>query len=284
MLPEERRRRILRALDGLPLVRMTDLAGELGVSLETVRRDVVALDREGVVRRVYGGITRVKPEAHEPPYERRRNLNLLAKRAMAQLAVSLLESGGTLVMDVGTSVLEVAAALPSDFAGRVLTNSLFVAQELASRPAVSVLVSGGELRAEDLALSGPVTEAFFGSFYADRAILGSGGIDLAAGLTDYYPNEVAVRQAILRHAAEAYVLADSSKLGHIALQQVCALTEVTAVITDDRADPELVAELSQQGVRVLVAEIDDASGDSVGGDATALVVASAPSAHRDRSA
>jgi DeoR/GlpR family transcriptional regulator of sugar metabolism len=284
MLPEERRRRILRALDGLPLVRMTDLAGELGVSLETVRRDVVALDREGVVRRVYGGITRVQPDAHEPPYERRRNLNLSAKRAMARLAASLLDSGSTLVMDVGTSVLEVAAALPPDFAGRVLTNSLFVAQELASRPAVSVMVSGGELRAEDLALSGPVTEAFFGSFYADRAILGSGGIDLAAGLTDYYPNEIAVRQAILRHAAEAYVLADSSKLGRIALQRVCALTEVTAVITDDGADPELVAELTQQGVRVLVAEVGDQAGDDAGGGTPSLAAAAASSARRDRSA
>jgi DeoR/GlpR family transcriptional regulator of sugar metabolism len=203
---------------------------------------------------------------------------------MARLAASLLDSGSTLVMDVGTSVLEVAAALPPDFAGRVLTNSLFVAQELASRPAVSVMVSGGELRAEDLALSGPVTEAFFGSFYADRAILGSGGIDLAAGLTDYYPNEIAVRQAILRHAAEAYVLADSSKLGRIALQRVCALTEVTAVITDDGADPELVAELTQQGVRVLVAEVGDQAGDDAGGGTASLAAAAASSARRDRSA
>jgi DeoR/GlpR family transcriptional regulator of sugar metabolism len=95
--------------------------------------------------------------------------------------------------------------------------------------------------------------SFFEGLFADCAFLGSGGVDAAAGLTDYHLDEIAVRKVQIAHSAQRFVLADSAKLGHVAVGRVCALDEITAVITDDDADERTVASLRTAGVEVLVA-------------------------------
>jgi DeoR family fructose operon transcriptional repressor len=255
-LPEQRRLRIVAELQAQDAVRADALARRFGVSAETIRRDLLSLEEQGLARRVYGGALRPVSRAFEPPYEQRRVANLERKRAMAALAATLIAPGETLVFDVGTSVAEVARALAHDqVAGRVLTCSLLVAEELAGRPGIEVVVSGGTVRGGDLACSGPTAEAFFSRYFADRAFLGSGGVHPRAGLTDYHLAEIAVRQLIIEHSRECYVLADSTKIGHIAVGQVCPLDALTAVITDSDADPAVVRELEQAGVEVLVAPV-----------------------------
>jgi DeoR/GlpR family transcriptional regulator of sugar metabolism len=255
-IPEERRLEILDQVRTRLLVRADELALRFGVSVETIRRDLLTLEREGLVRRVYGGATRATTEDYEPPFETRRTQHLEAKRAMGLLAASLVEPGDTLVLDIGTSVAEVAKALSADYRGKVLTNSLLAAVELSGRERVEVIASGGSLRAGDLACSGPHAEAFFSAYHVDKAFLGSGGVHLDIGLTDYHPAEVYSRQIIIKHAAETYVMADSSKLGRIALAEVCPLDTLTAVITDDQADPDLIGSFQQFGVTMLVAPTD----------------------------
>lgn len=256
-MPEERRLAIAAAVRRQPLVRAGALADQFGVSVETVRRDLLVLEHKGILERVYGGARGVPVRSFEPPVGERRLRELAAKKAMAAIVVSMLSPGNTVILDVGTSVAEVARQLPWDFRGRVLTPSLPVAAALDGHEGIEVLVCGGQLRRGDMALSGPQAERFFGDFYVDKAILGSGGIHAGAGLTDYYPAEVAVRQTILEHAAEAYVLADATKVGHVALCKVCELRDLTAVITDWRVAPEAAADLEAAGATVLVADVDD---------------------------
>lgn len=256
-IPEERRLAIATAIRRQPLVRAGELAHQLGVSVETVRRDLMALENQGVLERVYGGARGVPVRTFEPPVGERRLKELAAKRAMATLMVSMLSPGNTVILDVGTSVGEVARQIPWDFRGRILTPSLPVAAALDGHEGVEVLVSGGQVRRGDMALSGRQAERFVGDFYVDKAVLGSGGVHALAGLTDYYPAEVAVRQVILGHAAESYVLADATKVGHVALCKVCDLREVTAVVTDSRVTPEALAELEAAGATVLVADVDE---------------------------
>ncbi len=259
-IPEERRLAIAAAIRRQPLVRVGELSASFGVSAETVRRDLVALENQGVLERVYGGARGVPARTFEPPEHERRRRELPAKRAMASLVVSLLSPGNTIILDVGTSVTEVARQLPWDFHGRVLTPSLPVAAALDSHPGVEVLVTGGQMRRGDMALSGRQAERFLGDFYVDKAILGSGAVHATAGLTDYYPAEVAVRQIILQHAAETYVLADATKIGHVALCKVCDLQEVSAVVTDSRVTERLLAELRVSGATVLVADVEAHAG------------------------
>ena len=182
---------------------------------------------------------------------------MAAKRAIARRAAALVEPGETVVIDVGTTALEVARALPASFGGRVLTNSVPVAMELSGRREVEILLCGGQVRHGDGACSGAHAEAFFAEFYADKAFLGSGGVHAEAGLTDYYPSEVVVRRTIIGHTAACYVLADSSKLGTIAVHRVCPLDRVTAVLTDDQGESSAHQALANAGVTVLRASVTE---------------------------
>jgi DeoR/GlpR family transcriptional regulator of sugar metabolism len=127
--------------------------------------------------------------------------------------------------------------------------------ELSGRGDIELLLCGGQIRPGDGACSGAHAEAFFAEFYADRAFLGSGGVHPEAGLTDYYPSEVVVRRTIVAHTAKSYVLADSSKLGVIAVRRVCQLDQLTAILTDDVENPEASAALAAEGVTLLQAEV-----------------------------
>src|ERR1700735_475976 len=233
MLPTQRRQAILAQVREQAAVSAEDLSRQFAVSVETIRRDLRRLQRAGLLERVYGGAARPSGRSSEGSFAARSGRHTERKRAIAALAASLVEPEETIVIDIGTTALEVARALPATFRGRVLTNSVPAAMELTGRADIEGVLSGGQVRPGDGACSGAHAEAFFAEFYADRAFLGSGGLHPQAGLTDYYPAEVVVRRTIVAHTAKNYVLADSSKLGVIAVRRVCELNQLTAILTDD---------------------------------------------------
>ncbi len=249
MLPTQRRQAILAEVRQTKAVSAEELARRFGVSLETIRRDLRGLRDRGLLERVYGGALSVR--STEGDFATRSTLNAPRKLAIAQLAATLVEPEDTIVIDIGTTALEVARALPESFRGRVLTNSVPAAMALADREEIDLLLCGGQVRHGDAACYGAQAEAFFADFYADKAFLGSGGVHAQAGLTDYHPPEVATRRTIIAHAAASYVLADSSKLGAIAVHRVCPLSRVTAVLTDPDAEAAATQELTDAGCTVL---------------------------------
>jgi DeoR family transcriptional regulator, fructose operon transcriptional repressor len=260
MLPTQRRQAILAEVRQHSAVAADDLAREFDVSVETIRRDLRDLQQKGLLDRVYGGATQPAGRSSEGSFAARSTRHIAAKRAIAGLAATLAEPGETIVIDVGTTALEVARALPASFHGRVLTNSVPAALELSAREHVEVLLCGGQVRGGDAACSGATAQAFFEEFYADRAFLGSGGIHPEAGLTDYYPAEVVVRRTIIAHTAACYVLADSSKLGAIAVHRVCPLDRVTAVLTNDAADPGACQAIQAAGAELRIASAEQQQG------------------------
>jgi DeoR family transcriptional regulator, fructose operon transcriptional repressor len=251
MLPTQRRQAILAEIRTQSAVSAEVLARRFGVSVETIRRDLRGLQDQGLLERVYGGATRPPGRSSEGSFAARSVRHIGRKRAIAALAASLVEPDDTVVIDVGTTALEVARALPAAFRGRVLTSSVPAAMELSARDGVELMLAGGHVRHGDAACSGAHAEAFYADFYADRAFLGSGGVHPAAGLTDYYPAEVVARRTIIAHTAASYVLADSSKLGVIAVHRVCPLDRIAAVITDGEENPGAYAELDDSGVELL---------------------------------
>ena len=252
MLPTQRRQAILAEVSERSAVAADELAREFDVSVETIRRDLRNLQRQGLLDRVYGGATRPAGRSSEGSFAARSTRHIEAKRAIAALAASLVEPGETIVIDVGTTALEVARALPPAFHGRVLTNSVPVAMELAARDEIELQLCGGQVRPGDAACHGARAESFFAEFYADKAFHGSGGVHARAGLTDYHPPEVVTRRTIIAQSADSYVLADSSKLGAIAVHRVCALSRITAVLTDYQASPEITEALTEAGCTVLI--------------------------------
>jgi DeoR family fructose operon transcriptional repressor len=257
MLPTQRRQAIITQVRQQAAVSAEDLSGQFAVSVETIRRDLRTLRDAGLLERVYGGATRPSGRSSEGSFAARSARNIERKRAIAAIAASLVEPEETIVIDIGTTALEVARALPGAFRGRVLTNSVPAALELSGRDGIELLLSGGQVRPGDSACSGAHAEAFFAEFYADRAFLGSGGVHPEAGLTDYYPAEVVVRRTIVAHTAKNYVLADSSKLGVIAVRRVCELDQVTAVLTDDTENADAAAALDAAGVTLMRAEVPE---------------------------
>lgn len=248
MLPTQRRQAILTEVRQTRAVSAEELARRFGVSLETIRRDLRGLRDQGLLTRVYGGALSVR--SSEGDYATRSSLHGPRKQAIARLAATLVEPADTIVIDIGTTALEVARALPEAFRGRVLTNSVPVAMVLANREEIELLLCGGQVRHGDAACYGAQAEAFFADFYADKAFLGSGGVHAQAGLTDYHPAEVTTRRTIIAHAAASYILADSSKLGAIAVHRVCPLDTITAVLTDPEASAEAVDVLTAAGCTI----------------------------------
>lgn len=233
MLAAERHRRMTEALRVSRIVSTEEFSRLLGVSPETVRRDLVALERTGVLVRVHGGATiDTDTVGEEAPFAERSAERHETKSRIGKLAAEQVFPGQTLIFDVGTTVLEVARALPNSFRGTVATCSLLVAAELAGRTGVEVLVSGGRVRGGDLACSNHQALEFFSNIRADVAFLGSGGLDADAGLTDFHIDEAATRKTILAGTAKSYVLADATKFGRVAPHRICGFDRVEAVITD----------------------------------------------------
>lgn len=253
LLPAERYARIQEMVRMSSLVRVEAVADDLGVSLETVRRDVLFLEAHGLLRRVYGGVANIADHSTEPSFDSRVGVYPEAKRAMGIAAADLIAPGATVVFDLGTSVSEVARNLNPAFVGRVITTSLVVAAELASRAGIELVVTGGVVRAGDLAVSGTLAREAIERYFSTIAFIGSGGVDLSGGLTDYHSEEAAIRRAIIARSAEVWILADSSKFGIVAPVLVSDLTNIRGIITDGRLDGAVAEAYERAGIRVLVA-------------------------------
>jgi DeoR family fructose operon transcriptional repressor len=255
VLPAERYERINRALQVAHVVSTEDLARSLAVSIETVRRDLVLLDKQGQLRRVHGGAASTSQDllGEEPSFTDRSTGRHAAKAAIGRAAADLVRPGQTVVLDIGTTALEVARALPLSFRGTVATCSLLVAAELAGRPNVDVLVSGGRVRAGDLACSNSQALTFFSDLHADIAFLGTGGVSLDAGVTDFHIDEVATRRLILANSTLSFALAHAEKLGVTAPHRVCGLDALSGLITDGASDGAITDTISQAGGIVIAA-------------------------------
>ncbi|RMI38280.1 DeoR/GlpR family DNA-binding transcription regulator [Streptomyces triticirhizae] len=255
MLPAERHRRITAAVNQAGTLSTEALAAELGVSAETVRRDLAQLESRGALSRVHGGAAALSVArgltGEEAPFDERTRAGVEAKAAIGRAAAGLVSPGMTVVIDLGTTAVQVARALPADFRGLVATASLLVAGELAGRPGVEVLIPGGRVRGGDLACSGPGAVAFFDGLNADLAFIGSGGVTAEAGVTDFHYDEIATKTAILRRSARTYVLADASKHGRIAPHRVCDLDGCAGVVTDLVGDQALAEAVGRAGGAVI---------------------------------
>jgi DeoR family transcriptional regulator, fructose operon transcriptional repressor len=254
LLPVARHDAIVTLLNGASTVSTDELANQLGVSLETVRRDLALLEGRGELRRVHGGAARVRGgTGEEPPFAERSVINHQAKADVGRIAAGLVEDGQTVVIDIGTTAVEVARAIAGDFRGTVVTSSLLVAAELATRPNVDVLVSGGRVRRGDLACSNAHAKALFTDLYADIAFVSSGAVDASVGLTDYHPDEVDIRRTVIANSARSYILADSSKLDRVAPHRVCDLASVSGLITEADTSAAVAAAVHESGGVVLSA-------------------------------
>lgn len=258
MLAEERQQKIAEILRQRGTLRVVDLADQFSVSRETIRRDLAELEAQGLGRKVHGGVVLDHPRSAEPSYSDRAVSEVAAKRAIGRAAAAMIQDGESVLLDLGTTTLEVARHLKGRRNITVLTNSLPAAMALVEEPGVTVFLTGGQLRPGDLSLSGSRAKDALNDFYVDRAVVGAGGLGVETGLTDYHVEEAAVRRLMIQRAHQVMVVADHTKFGVTAFASVCRADEIDHIVTDAAVDAHYVEALESAGVSVVV--VDAAEG------------------------
>ncbi len=246
---QTRHQMIMQALRQHSPVLVGELAAALDCSEMTVRRDLESLEREGGLRRVHGGAASVFLSAEETPYGIRALEASEAKATIGAAAAGLLSDGETVILDGGTTAMEVARAL-SNRRMTVMPLALRPVFELHEYPGIKLLLPGGEVRPGELSLTGSLTEPAFAMLRFDTCIMGPCGIDAKAGITTHLLAETAVKRAAAKAAQRVIAVADSSKLGRVAFGHVCDLDDIDIVLTDAGADPQVVDALRMAGVDV----------------------------------
>mgnify|MGYP001964255622 len=258
MLQEARIHRIKALLATFGQVSTERIAQDLGVSRETARRDVLALEAEGRLRRVHGGVVCVVDEGREPPLAVRQAVRAKEKRAIARAAVRLVQPGHTLLIDAGSTTTLLAEELSSMSGLTLVTNGLNVALKLAGaeggRSANQIILLGGSINAELAATHGDITVAEIHRYHADIAFTSPVGISAQHGATSFEQSEAAIARAMTAQARRVVILADHSKIGQHSRLTYRSLADIDAVITDARARTlPALAEMRAAGAEVVLA-------------------------------
>lgn len=248
----QRREAIGRRLASAGEVEFETLAREFSVSEMTIRRDAEFLEGKGLARRVRGGIISVKGRAFEPAFETRQDAAFLAKQAIALRTVQLLSEDEVVIMDSGSTVLEVAKEVRRvGLRLTVITPSLLAALEVVRVPASHVIVTGGSLRPGELSLVGAEAEAAFADLNCDTFIAGVAGLDAVRGLSEYNRDEARVKTAAFSSARRVVLVADESKLGRVHLVSLLPLSELDVLVTDATPKNPAVRACLDAGVQVI---------------------------------
>jgi DeoR/GlpR family transcriptional regulator of sugar metabolism len=251
MLTAERRDLLLDRLRVDGRIVAKDLAEELGLSEDTLRRDLRDLAAAGLCQRVYGGALPASPALVD--YGRRVDVEPASKERVAARAATLIETGMTVILDGGTTTLAVARALPRTLACTVVTHSPTIAVALLDHAAAEVLLLGGRLFKHSAVTCGAQAVEAAQLVTADLFLLGVTGVHPSTGLTTGDADEAAMKRALAGRAAETYVLASAEKLGAASPFRVLPLAEVTGIVTDARRSDPTIRRLTRAGVRVLTA-------------------------------
>jgi DeoR family transcriptional regulator, fructose operon transcriptional repressor len=253
MYAAERQQRIIAQARRAGRVEVAALADVLGVAAETVRRDLTALERRGSLRRVHGGAIPVERLEIEPTLATRTGRLTEVKRRIAARALDELPSGGSIILDAGSTTQAVADLLPPDIDLTVLTNSLAAATVLASHPGIRLYLLGGRVRGTTGAAVGDWATGALEGVVVDVALVGTNGLSVARGLTTPDQSEALVKRAMVGAARKCVVLTDSSKTGDDHLHRFAQLADIDVVITDIDIDEDLVAEIRSAGPEVVTA-------------------------------
>ena len=252
MLKPDRLAAILEQLANAGSVDVAQISATLAVSPATLRRDLDALQKQGLLVRTHGGAV-ANGVGLELPLRHRAARRQPQKQAIGRMAATLVPEGAVVGMTGGTTVTEVARALESSAGITVVTNALNIAAELVLRPSLHVVVVGGAARHASYELVGPAAELIVERYHLDISFIGADGLTLEEGCSTYDEMEAHTDHAFIRRARRTIVVADSTKLGKRTFARICGTREISDFVTDADADPGFLDRLRELGVNVLIA-------------------------------
>jgi len=246
---DQRKNHILDRLLSNGRVDATEVAESLGVTGETIRKDLIALERQGILRRVHGGAVPVQSLAFEPGVETRTEYST-EKTRIAQAALAHLPNEGSVLIDAGSTTAKLVEMFPGDRELTVYTNTIPLTISLLTRPRLTVFTLGGRLRNKTFAEVGDWAVRALAEINVDVAFLGTNGISMARGLTTPDPAEAAVKRLMLGCAAKRVLLADHSKFGVVKGTKHGDLDDIDVLISDAGLTNDQYTQLRTAGIDV----------------------------------
>jgi DeoR family transcriptional regulator of aga operon len=240
---------ILERLSTDGTVGVAELAHGLETSATTIRRDLELLERQRLLSRTHGGAV-AHGVLYELPLRYKAARHEAEKKRIAAAAAALVPEGAAIGLTGGTTTTEVARAIVDRNRLTVVTNALNIAGELAIRPNLKLVVTGGTARPESYELVGPLAEQALAGTNLDAVFVGADGVSVESGLTTHHEGEAHTNLALIERAARVIAVADGSKIGGISFAKICGLERVHELITDDRADAKALRAIRDAGVNV----------------------------------
>lgn len=249
MLVAQRRTHLLRLLEQTGKIVAKDAAADLGISEDSIRRDLRDLATEGLCQRVYGGALPASPAVVD--YAAREAVEPDGKRAVAATAAALVRPGGTLILDGGTTALAVAQMLPNELECTVITNSPTIASALLRNPSADLFLLGGRIFKHSAVACGAAAVEAAQNVSADLCFIGVTGVHPEAGLTTGDAEDAAMKRALAARAADTYVLASSEKIGTASPYRVLPWGQISGVITDADPTGDVMKQVSALDVEIV---------------------------------
>ena len=249
----ERQQSILKQLNSNGSVRISELAKDLSVSRETLRKDIAELGNQGKLQVIRGGAVLNKP-VNETIYDQRRKENFQEKLSIARNAVKLISEGDSVFLGNGTTAALVAQEIKEhEFKNVVvITTSINVLLELRYAESVQLVLLGGGLRRIEGSLSGPLTLANIDSVFCDIGFCGSGGVSISRGVTNHYFSEIEVDKKMMQHCHKKVLLADHSKFTKMNPFRTASISDYDVILSDKGLNTETISAMEKHGVKVIV--------------------------------
>ncbi|WAH38042.1 DeoR/GlpR family DNA-binding transcription regulator [Alicyclobacillus dauci] len=246
MLGEVRQQKVVEMLIHQKSVRIGELSEFFDVSEETIRRDLKKLESDGLLKRTHGGAVINDEVDVVPSYILRSQQNIMEKRKIAALAADLVPDDGTVMLDGGSTTLEIVKNLANRRV-TVITSDLYIALEASKSLHLQLIVLGGMQQKGTSALIGPECVERVRGYNVDVVFLGTGGLGARQGLTTASSAEAEVKRAMMKAGERVYCVADASKFGRAALVSYAAINDVKAIITDAPQDNQIVQDMQEAG-------------------------------------
>ncbi len=258
MLKEERYQKILEVIGSNGKITVGEIVRLFDISDMTARRDIKTLEQSGLLRHVHGGAISNLGRSYEPPYTVRSAHATEAKKAIGKVAAEMIVDGDSIVLDVGTTTMEIARALINRRNLTIITASIPIANEIISKYSldndIRLILAGGIVRARELSMIGHIAQQTFSEFQVDKAFIGVGGIDIMNGLTEYNLEDALVKKPLLRTARQKIVVAEGEKLGRSVFATIGMITDIDMIITDTTAADDKVRSFKSIGIEVIIAQ------------------------------
>lgn len=246
----ERKSAILDLLNKNSRVDVQELSQYFNLSESTIRRDLKELEEAHLLKRTHGGAVLFHSVAFEPTYNEKEVTFQEEKKAIAKEAAKFIENGESILLDSGTTTYYLSQELRNFSSLRVVTNSILCANELKDVPGIEVVLCGGSLRSETLALVGPLAEICFDQIRVDKTFIATNGVDVENGLTTPNLTEAATKKKMIDSGKKVILITDHTKIGQVSFAKFADIHDINYLITDSSAPNTVINRINEAGITI----------------------------------